>query len=148
MDITSDTADGIVCTCNRHAPDKWRLTSVAFLARLANDTAEPGLPIPQIVYRAFEELHNSSDGFLFDLNDQPIDFNREYKDGLDVFEWAFGKDWARGMRRFLERAERPFRNQMKQEEKLLMRILLLHYAREIRRCRTTGSCSKSSSAHD
>jgi len=141
MDTTNQQI-GTICTCDRHAPSKWKLTSVPFLEQLARDQLKPELPVPQIVYRAIDELYSHGAGTLLDLKKKPIDLFEEFKDGLDVVEWAFGGDWARGMRRLLERAERPFRNQMKANDKLLMRVLLLHYARKIHRCRTSGPCSE------
>jgi len=140
MEIQSSQTD-CVCTCDRNAPNKWVLTSPDFLAQLAKDLVVADLPVPQIVYRAINELLNHSESTLYDLKRQPIDLFGEFEGGEDVIEWAFGSDWGRGMRRLLERAERPFRNQMKATPKLLMRILLLHYAREIHRCRTSGHCS-------
>tara|TARA_R110002072_G_scaffold150788_2_gene299376 strand:- start:12784 stop:13146 length:363 start_codon:yes stop_codon:yes gene_type:complete len=112
-----------------------------FLAQLAKDLVAPNLSVPQTVYLAISELLSHSEGTLYDLQGKPIDLNGEFKNGLDVIEWALGADWGRGMRRLLERVDRPFRNQMKATPALLMRILLLHYAREIRHCRAEGACS-------
>lgn len=142
MEIQSSRTE-FVCTCDHYAPNKWVLTSPEFLAQLAKDLVVPDLPVPQIVYRAINELLNHGDCTLYDLKRQPIDLFGEFEGGEDVIEWAFGSDWGRGMRRLLERTERPFRNQMKATPKLLMRILLLHYAREIHHCRTCGFCSTS-----
>lgn len=129
------------CTCDYHPPRKWELTSAPFLAQLAKDLTVPELSAPQIVYQALDVLLNQHEGTLYGFDKKPIDLFGEFKDGEDVIEWAFGGDWGRGMRRFLERAERPFRNQMKSTPKLLMRILLLHYSREIRRCKTLNRCA-------
>lgn len=130
-----------VCTCDHHAPRKWELTSAVFVEQLAKDVSVPNLSVPQMVYRAISELLSYGDGTLYDLQGKTIDLNGEFSNGLDVIEWAFGADWGRGMRRLLERTERPFRNQMKATPTLLMRVLLLHYAREIRRCRTGLHCA-------
>ena len=136
------------CSCNYHAPRKWELTSAPFLAQLAKDFTASDLSAPQIVYGALDGLFNQHEGTLYGFDKKPIDLFGEFKDGEDVIEWAFGGDWGRGMRRLLERAERPFRNQMKSTPKLLMRILLLHYSREIRRCNTLNRCASISPTQD
>ena len=136
------------CTCDYHAPRKWELMSATFLAQLAKDLSVPDMPAPQIVYQAIGVLLNQHEGALYGFDKKPIDLFGEYKNGLDIIEWAFGGDWGRGMRRLLERAERPFRNQMKSTPQLLMRILLLHYAREIRRCETLNHCASNSPTQD
>ena len=134
-----NTRAAFVCTCDRYAPNKWKLTSPDFLADLARDLLIEGVPTSQIVYQAIDGLL-STDAVLHDFEKKPIDLFGEYRDGLDVIEWALGGDWARGMRRLLERAKRPFRNQMKATPELLMRILLLHYAREIHLQRSCDGC--------
>lgn len=136
------------CTCDYHAPRKWELTSAPFLAQLAKDLTVPNLSAPQIVYQAIGVLLNQYEGTLYGFDNKPIDLFGEYKNGLDIIEWAFGGDWGRGMRRLLERAERPFRNQMKSTPELLMRILLLHYSREIKRCKTLNRCASNSPTQD
>ncbi|WP_297339519.1 hypothetical protein [Pseudophaeobacter sp.] len=122
------------CTADFHPPRKWKLTFAPFLTQMARDHYDPDLSAPQIVYQAINQLFNKHTGVLYDLDGKPIDLYAEFKDGEDVIEWAFGADWGRGMRRLLERRGRTFKNQMKSTPKLLMRILLLHYAREIRKC--------------
>lgn len=62
-----------------------------------------------------------------------------FEKGLDAFEFAWGKDWARSMGRFLDRAERPYTNQMKCTDKLLLRITLLDFARTIQKHRLKSS---------
>ena len=114
-----------------YPPSTWELTSSRFLADLAKFWTIPTLSAPQTVYLCFEVLHGYDAEPMRDLNGKPIDFDAEYKDGMDIFEWAFGGDFGRGMRRLQERAERPFPNRMKSTPKLLTRILLLHYARGI-----------------
>ncbi|MCF6277645.1 MAG: hypothetical protein L3J16_02705 [Anaerolineales bacterium] len=136
------------CTCDYHALRKWELMSAPFLAQLAKDLTIPDLPAPQIVYQALNVLLNQHEGALYGFDKKPIDLFGEYKNGLDIIEWAFGGDWGRGMRRLLERAERPFRNQMKSTPKLMMRIYLLSCARDISRCRSSGCCSGNSSDQD
>ncbi len=132
-----------VCTCNHHAPTKFRLTSPVFLEQLAKGLYQPDVPASQILYGALEELLSHHTGTLHDLVEgNPIDLEAAYADGLDVIEWAFGGDWARGVRRLLDRANGGYRNSMKATPKLLLRVLLLHYAVEIHRCRTVGPCSQ------
>jgi hypothetical protein len=80
------------------------------------------------------------------MEPKPLLLDASYPDGDDLFDWAFGKDVSRSMGRFVERAERPFKNQMKRSDKLIIRILLLHYAREIKTCRMTGRCAHQSCA--
>ncbi|MCF6277221.1 MAG: hypothetical protein L3J16_00510 [Anaerolineales bacterium] len=146
--VFADTDNHPGCTCDYHAPRKWEMASSTFLSQLAKDLTVPDLPAPQIVYQALNVLLNQHEGALYGFDKQPIDLFEMVADGEDVFDWAFGGDWGRGMRRLLERAERPFRNQMKSTPKLLMRILLLHYSREIRRCKTLGRCANNSPTQD
>lgn len=122
-----------VCTGGFYPPNKWRLTSPKFLTNLATELSESGLPASQIVFQAIDALL-SNEAVLHDLDGNQIDMMGEYENGLDVIEWAFGGDWARGIRRLLERAERPFPNQMKATPKLMMRILLLYYSLQVRKC--------------
>jgi hypothetical protein len=128
------------CTANFHPPSEWKLTFAPFLTQLARDHYDPDLSAPQIVYRAINDLLNGHSSTLHGLDGQPLNFFTEFKDGEDLIEWAFGADWGRGIRRLLERRERTFKNQMKSTPKLLMRILLLHYAREIRKCGASQTC--------
>jgi len=93
-----------------------------------------------------DELLNHHNGTLRDITGEPIDLFADFRDGMDVFEWSWGGDWGRSMRRVLERSKRPFRNRLKHSPKLLMRILLLHYAREIRRARTQNARSAEAAA--
>lgn len=132
--------DEWICTSDLHPPSKWKPTFAPFLTQLAWDCYDPDLSAPQIVYAAINDLFNNHTGILYGLDGKPIDLYAEFKDGEDVVEWAFGADWGRGMRRLLERRERPFKKQMKSTPKLLMRILLLHYAREIRKCGAVQTC--------
>ena len=136
--MNSQTAK--VCTGELYPPNKWKLGSPAFLADLARKLSASGMPSSQIVFQAIDGLL-SSDAVLYGFDGKPIDLFGEYEDGLDVIEWSFGGDWARGVRRILERAERPFRNQMKATPKLMMRILLLHYSVVVRDCQETQRCS-------
>ena len=128
----------VACTGGFYPPNTLELTSPDFLAKLASDLSVEGLASAQIVFQAIERLLSCEiDLYGFDKN--PIDLFSEYRDGLDVIEWAFGGDWSRGMRRLLERAKRPFSNRMKATPQLLMRVLLLHYAREIQKQATISS---------
>lgn len=142
----SDTEEW-TCTCDLSAPKMRVLIQRPYLAKLATHHCTPGVPRLQQALDAWNELYEHHEGALFGFPASPgavpksLDLDAAFKDGLDVFEWAFGGDWARSMGRFQERAERPFKNLMKQSDKLLMRILLLHYAREIKLCRTSGICA-------
>lgn len=142
-----DTSADSVCTCDLYAPKVRVLIQQRFLAELAEHHCVPGVPRFQQALSAWNELYEHHEGTLYALPEKsgakpkPIDLEATYKDGVDVFDWAMGKDWSRGMGRFEERTKRPFKNLMKQSEKLLMRILLLHYAREIKLHRTLGLCS-------
>lgn len=127
-----------VCTGGYYPPNTSELTSPEFLAKLASDLAVTGLSSAQIVFRTIDELL-TCDIILHDFDKNPIDLFGEYKAGLDVIDWAFGGDWSRGMHRLLERAKRPFSNRMKATPQLLMRVLLLHYAREIQKQATVSS---------
>lgn len=146
MTIQPNTGGNSVCTCDHFAPDVWELTSTTFPSDLAKDLYIPGVSSTQMVYAAIGELLNKSSGTLYDLQDEPIDLFKVFADGDDLIAWAFGKDWGRGMRRLLDRIEHPHRNRMKATPKLLMRVLLLHYARQIRTCRTCGRCSTAAHA--
>ena len=50
------TRAAFVCTCDRYAPNKWKLTSPDFLADLARDLLIEGVPSSQIVYQAIDGL--------------------------------------------------------------------------------------------
>ena len=147
-----------LCHCDMYPPTDRKLVSVTFLAALAQDLWEDDLSIPQILYEAMEEILSYHTGKLYDRKkwvivdgkrvkkNLPFNFDAEYKDGLDVIEWALGADWGRGTRRFLERRNTKFVNNAKATDRLLTRHLLLHYMREIRACRTSGQCSQCRSA--
>lgn len=144
--IFSESDDLPCCTCDYYAPSIWKLTSPAFLAALAGYIAARGLPASQSVYWMLDKLYGQSTGTLHDLNERPIDLFATFKDAkgneIDIIDSSFGKSWARGMHRFLERCRKPFKNQMKRSPRLLMRILLMHYTCEIDKCATKGACSK------
>lgn len=132
---------GAICACTFGPPKVWQLTSVPFLADLARYHSRGDFAASQRLYRVLDEFFEHHTGKLFDMTGKPIDFDREAADGEDLIEWSFGRDWPRGMRRLLERGAHPFTNRMKGSEKLVMRVLLLHYAREIQLCRSVGRCS-------
>ena len=138
MDIGNKTESTCQSQSDFWSTKIWQLTSSTFLAELAGFWTIPDLSAPQTVYLCFEVLLRYEGGVLHDLDGKPIDFDAEYQDGMDIFEWAWGVDWGRSMRRIQERAERPFPNRMKSTPKLLTRILLLHYAREIRQAQMSA----------
>lgn len=156
--IFENSFDEPVCTCDHFAPMKHHLTSTTFLSGLGKFYLDLNLPASQTLYWALDQIYRFSSGTLHDLDDKPIglfetfkvegfeEFETDSEDDklteIDIVDWAFGKDFARSMRRIMDRAHGEYKNHMKMTPQMVMRILLLHCARQIHTCRTVGKCSK------
>lgn len=149
--VCLDQNEEPVCTCDHLAPHKRRLGSPKFLKELATFYASLELPASQALNFIWDELYGYSSGTLHDPDDRPIDLFEEFQRidkvtkevyTIDFVDWAFGDDMERSTRRFLERAETTYHNQLKMTPQMIARVLLLHYAREVHLCRTQGKCSQ------
>ena len=128
-----------VCTCDHFAPNVRILRPATFNCDLAAFYAKDQLSANAVLDWVYVELLEHRTGTLHDLADLPIDLDHEDANGDTLLDRVFGADPARFINHYRRRARSRGRNRLKLS--VLRPILILHYARQVWLCRSSGPCS-------
>lgn len=139
MNIDTNRTCHAVCMCTFEAPSKEVLETPEFNADLARYWRGVTACSRYAYEAVLDEFYVNHGGQLPGLDTKTIDLFAYDLAGDDVIDRALGKDVYRTLRRYFVRAYR--RRQRPVTGDRLMMSLLLHHARSIRTCRTTGCCA-------
>lgn len=144
MRITTQYTATKICACDHYAPPKRVLGSPDYNTHdLPPFYAGRDLSGEATVKWILTQLYDCRSGKLFDLDGKEIAVDSE-----DVLEIArlddmFGEDARRFITRYRARARaratKTSRNCL--QTRLLFPVMMMHFAREIYLCRTSGVCS-------
>ena len=128
-------AGSSICTCDHPVPPSRVLRSTAHNEALASYVADLGLSGDGVVDWALTELFDHRTGKLIGFDGQPLMID----DGSDLTDDLFGEDQRRFINRYRERASKAFRYRL--QRRVVVSVMMLHFAREIHICRTSGRCA-------
>lgn len=140
MRITKQNTAKKICTCDHHAPPKRVLGSPDYNTQdLPPFYAGLDLSGEATVRWILTQLYDCRSGKLFDLDGKVIAVDSEDFADAVLFDDMFGEDGRRFITRYRTRATKTSRNCL--QTRCLFPVLMMHFAREIYLCRTSGICS-------
>ncbi|TPW33117.1 hypothetical protein FJU08_00680 [Martelella alba] len=125
-----------ICTCNHDAPSLRVIRSPLFNCELAIDINELDLSGDGIADWVLTEVFEYRTGTLFGFDGKPLPVD----ENVNLTDDLWGADQKRSINRYRDRASKPFRYRL--QMRLVWPVLLIHFAREIHRCRTEGCCAQ------